>query len=96
MLQPKIISVEAISNHMLLLVYDTKEIKLFNVKPYIKGEWYSQLQDESYFKAVMTDGWIVEWPNGQDIAPEELYEQSSNVSEDDLIAISAKHILKER
>lgn len=29
--------------------------KIFDVSPYIKGEWYSELSDEKYFKTIRTN-----------------------------------------
>ena len=37
---PKIINVEAIENYKIRLIYETGEIKLFDVFPYITGIWY--------------------------------------------------------
>ena len=78
MLQPKLNSVEPIVNYRLRLTYETGEIKLFDVSPYINGTWYGELKDTSYFKTVqlLPDGIGIEWANGQDIAPHELYELS--------------------
>jgi hypothetical protein len=78
MLQPKLLSVEPYENYTLLLSYETGEIKLFDVKPYITGDWYSELFSTEYFNTVHTirDGKGIEWGNGQDIAPHELYELS--------------------
>ncbi len=44
-MQPKLISVKPTENYMLLLVYETSERKLFDVKPYIKGSWYGMLRE---------------------------------------------------
>ena len=52
------------------------EEKKFDVKPYIKGEWYGNLKDVAYFKSVSVDGYTIVWPDGQDICPDELYELS--------------------
>ncbi|MCD8089166.1 MAG: DUF2442 domain-containing protein [Clostridiales bacterium] len=78
MLQPKLISVKPEENYMLLLVYKTSERKLFDVKPYIKGSWYGMLKDKDYFNSVrlLEDGTGIEWNDGQDIAPHELYDNS--------------------
>jgi hypothetical protein len=77
-LQPKILNVEALSDYRLKLKYETGEVKVFDVTPYISGSWYGELQNQSYFNAVRLlknrDG--IEWPNGQDLAPHELYEFS--------------------
>ena len=76
MLQPKIIEVKPLPNYMLYLKYDTNEEKIFNVTPYIDGEWFGKLEDEQYFNTVRLSGNTIEWQGGQDIAPHELYEYS--------------------
>jgi hypothetical protein len=62
----------------LLLEYETGEKRLFDVLPYIKGSWFSELKNKDYFKSVriINNGYGIEWANGQDIAPHELYENS--------------------
>ncbi|MDR2581068.1 MAG: DUF2442 domain-containing protein [Fibromonadaceae bacterium] len=52
MLQPKIKSVRPVESFNLLLEYETGEKKIFDVLPYIKGTWYSELEDRAYFKTV--------------------------------------------
>lgn len=81
MLQPKLTKVEAMPNLRLRLFYETGEVKIFDVTPYAAGTWYGQLKDERYFKSVqlLPGGIGIEWPEGQDIAPHELYENSVSV-----------------
>lgn len=81
MLQPKLTKVEAMPNLRLRLFYETGEVKIFDVAPYATGTWYGQLKDEGYFSAVqlLPGGTGIEWPEGQDIAPHELYENSVTV-----------------
>lgn len=81
MLQPKLIKVEPIAPLKLRLAYETGEVKLFDVSPYATGSWYGELKDESYFRTVhlLPGGVGIEWNDGQDIAPHELYEQSTAV-----------------
>lgn len=76
MLQPKIINVIPNKDYTLTLTYETGEQKQFDVKPYINGKWYSELLSLDYFFEVKIIGSTVEWPNGQDISPHELYEMS--------------------
>lgn len=78
MLQPKLTSVTPADDFTLLLTYETGETRLFDVKPYISGSWYGQLGDTGYFRTVqlLRGGVGIEWSNGQDIAPHELYELS--------------------
>ena len=78
MLQPRLLKVEPVEPNKLRLTYETGEVKLFDVAPYISGSWYGELKDQSYFRTVrvLPGGIGIEWGNGQDIAPHELYEQS--------------------
>jgi hypothetical protein len=82
MLQPEIINVEPDVNYKLRLYYETGEQKLFDVEPYISGDWYGQLREAAYFGTVriIPGGAGIEWANGQDIAPHELYESGMNIS----------------
>lgn len=81
MLQPKLVKVEPMPNLKLRLHYETNEVKVFDVMPYATGSWYGQLKDEKYFNSVqlLPGGGGIEWPEGQDIAPHELYENSVSV-----------------
>ena len=78
MLQPRLKSVEPMDAYKLRLVYETGEVKIFDVAPYISGPWFGELKDMGYFRTVqMLSGGIgIEWSHGQEIAPHELYEQS--------------------
>ena len=81
MLQPKIIDVETLSNYKLKLHYETGEKRLFDVSPYIRGSWYERLKEPAYFKTVhvLPGGAGIEWAEGQDIAPHELYDISEEI-----------------
>ena len=73
MLRPTVIKVIPTNNYILFLEFDNGEKKQFDVKPYIKGTWYGKLNNISYFKSVKTNGFNIEWPDGQDICPDDLY-----------------------
>ena len=76
MLRPTATSVKAENDYILKVTFDNGETKSFDVKPYIKGDWYGQLSDQAYFNQVKTDGFTVVWPDGQDICPDDLYDLS--------------------
>jgi hypothetical protein len=80
MLQPKIVNVEALPGYKLQLSISMAK-KLFDARPYICGDWFGRLLDAAYFKTVhvLPDGSGIEWADGQDIAPQELYETSTTV-----------------
>lgn len=81
MLQPRLIDVTPLAPMKLRLRYETGEVRVFDVSPYATGSWFGELQDEAYFKTVhlLPDGVGIEWANGQDIAPHELYDYSTVV-----------------
>lgn len=64
MLRPTAISVTVQKDYTLKVIFDNGETKVFDVKPYIKGSWYSQLKNFSYFSLAKADGFTVIWPDG--------------------------------
>lgn len=78
MLQPRLKNVEPLDSLKLRLEYETGEVKIFDVAPYASGPWFGELKDRAYFKTVhlLPGGIGIEWAEGQDIAPHELYELS--------------------
>jgi hypothetical protein len=76
MLQPHVLEVYPMSDYKLRLIFDTGEKKVFDVTPYIEGDWFGQLKDEKLFKNVHVSGKTIKWSGGQDIAPHELYDNS--------------------
>lgn len=79
MLRPTAKTVVATDDYKLIIDFDNGEKKEFDVKPYIKGDWYGKLMDINYFKTVTTDGFTVVWSDGQDICPDELYQLSQPI-----------------
>jgi len=84
MLRPTAVEVHPEENYKIKVAFDNGEVKLFDVKPYIKGEWYGKLFDKAYFNSVKTDGFTVVWPEGQDLCPDELYHLGVPVRESKL------------
>ena len=76
MLQPRLTKVEPLDHLRLRLFFETGEVKEFDVAPYAEGSWFGVLRDKAYFRTVrlLPGGVGIEWADGQDIAPHELYE----------------------
>ncbi|MBR4235567.1 MAG: DUF2442 domain-containing protein [Clostridia bacterium] len=70
---PKAVKVEPLSDYRLEVTFNNGETRVFDVKPYLRGEWFSELLDEAVFRQVKVAGLSVAWPDGQDIAPDCLY-----------------------
>lgn len=74
---PDIIGVKALDNYLIYLMYATEEEKIYDMKKLInKNKFYKRLLDKQYFKSIKIRGDSLEWENGEDIAPENLYYES--------------------
>ena len=76
MIPPRIKEVETLENFYLKITYITGEKRLYDMKKMLEYEFYKNLKNEGYFKLVKSAEVTVEWPNGEDIDPNELYENS--------------------
>lgn len=63
MLRPTVVNVIPENDYKLNLRFDNGETRLFDVKPYIKGSWFGELKNPSYFKTVHPNGFNIEWAN---------------------------------
>lgn len=73
MLYPIPVAVKPIEDYQLLVTFKTGENRIYDAKPLIKGDWFGQLKDISKFNTAKIVSNTVEWIDGQDIAPDELY-----------------------
>ena len=77
---PDIIEVEAKDDYTLIIVFDTKEKKVFDMNNLIKNsKVYYRLKYLEYFKKIKPRGDTVEWENGEDVCPEKLYYESVKI-----------------
>ena len=76
MLYPKAVSVRPLPDFCIEVIFSNGEKGIFDVKPYIHGEWFGMLADEKFFQTVHVEGLSVAWEDGQDIAPDCLYVNS--------------------
>lgn len=74
----KVLSVRPTDENTLITEWSDGSVRVFDPIPRLKGDFMGRLKDSRYFKRVrITEfGDTVEWPEGQDIAPESLYENS--------------------
>jgi hypothetical protein len=69
-------SVKAIGDYKLLLEFENREKRIFDVSPYLNTGKFAELRDPSLFNSVTVKFDSIEWPNHLDIDPEFLYEKS--------------------
>jgi len=71
--------VKALDNYQLLLKFENKEEKIFDVSPYLEIGKFQELKNEKLFKTVRVSFDSIEWDNQLDLDPELLYEKSKAV-----------------
>lgn len=75
---PNVIKVEALRDYRLLLTFDNKEIKIFDMVPYLRYPIFKALKDESEFhKFSIVDG-TIEWDCGSELSNDTFYINSIN------------------
>ncbi|MDR1175853.1 MAG: DUF2442 domain-containing protein [Treponema sp.] len=67
--------VKVLKNFELELTFENKEVKIFDVKPYMDTGLFKTLKDEKIFKSVRISFDTIGWANGIDLDPEVLYER---------------------
>lgn len=72
---PKICSVTALDNHLLLIEFDNHERRIYDVKPLLEIERFMPLKNITFFKNVMVEigGYAIVWNNEIDISEYELW-----------------------
>ena len=78
-MRPKAIDVKVLNDYTLEITFDNNEKKIFDVKPYFKFKLFEELKDINKFNSVKISGLSIEWENGADICPDELYNNSTTI-----------------
>lgn len=73
-------NVKAMPDYKLLITFDNGEVKIFDMKPYLDTGIYKELKNIDVFNSVRVSFDAVEWSNGADLDPEEVYEMSEKIS----------------
>lgn len=78
----KILAVHPTDDMRLVIDWSDGSRRVFDPHPYLAGDFMGKLSDPEYFNRVkpIAGGASIAWPDGQDFAPETLYEQAAAVS----------------
>ncbi len=71
-----VIEVKSLENYKILLTFENKEKRVFDLNPYLEKGVFKELRDVEKFKKVKVSFDTIEWENEIDIDPETLYEDS--------------------
>jgi len=79
---PRIIEVKALKDYYIYLKFKTGEEKVYDMTKCIEEiEYYKKLKIRKYFEEVKPRGCTVEWKEGEDVCPENLYYESIDYNE---------------
>ena len=78
-MNPKAIDVKVLDNYELEILFDNSEKRKFDVKPYFEFKQFKSLENLEMFQTVKISGLSIEWENGADICPDELYNNSKPI-----------------
>lgn len=67
------IDVKPLEHYRLLITFDNKEKRVFDVTPYLSDSFFAPLRDPAVFKTAKISPLTVEWAGGIDMCPDELY-----------------------
>ena len=80
-MRPKLNNVKPLDGYRLLLEYANGEKRILDTSYWLEKPMYQELKNEALFNTVKLTSITVMWVNGQDIAPDDLYEYSVPISE---------------
>ena len=76
---PSVKAVSPLADYRWRLTFDNGELRVFDMKPYLRAGVFAALQDETLFQSVCVTFDTVAWANGADLCPEVLYQESRAV-----------------
>ena len=78
---PDPIEVKAISKYKLYIKFENGEEKILDMEKELDEKFYNKLKNYEYFKNVKISktGITIEWEDGEDISPENLYYNSKTI-----------------
>lgn len=76
-MRPRAIDVKPLEDYTLMVTFSNNEKRIFDVKPYLQFKQFDGV--DKIFSTVHVAGLSIEWANGADICPDELYFDSMAV-----------------
>lgn len=65
--------VKPLENYLLLLTFEDKKVKTFDMKPYLQTGIFKELKDVNLFNTVKVSFDTIVWQNEADFDPKQLY-----------------------
>ena len=78
-MNPRPIRVTAKTDYKLEIEFSNKEVRIFDMNPYLDFGVFKELKDIGYFLQAKVEHSTVTWPHEQDVCPDTLYEEGKPV-----------------
>ncbi len=75
---PRPKEVKPLNNFNLQVLFDNGEVKIYDMSKLIEEPFYRKLKNKHMFDTVKVSDITLEWATGEDICPDELYNNSKN------------------
>ena len=79
-MRPKIVDVKPLDDYKLFLFFDTGEKKIYDMSYWLDKPMFQELKNTDLFKTVKVSGLSIAWLHGQDLCPDELYDDSETIN----------------
>jgi len=79
-MKPRAIDVKIINEYNIEITFNNGEKRVLDITPYFKFKIFQELKEKDNFEKVKVSGLSIEWENGADICPDELYENSKKIN----------------
>ena len=73
---PDLVSVKALDGYKLSLVFADGKHGVFDCAPYMQYEFMEGVRSPEKFAMVFADHGTAAWPGGEDLCPDDLYQNS--------------------
>ena len=93
-LNPRVKKAKAEKGYKIHLVFSNGENKVFDASPLINQGIFRELINQTVFKSIRVSHGSVQWPGGQDICPDPLYEDSIPVRHVGVAESRSKYSIK--
>lgn len=81
----KVVQAKANKDFTLDLRFDDGKYKRFDIKPYLDFPVFRELKNIDYFENIKIAFGTVQWQNEQDISPETLYIEGTDIKENETV-----------
>ncbi len=78
-MRPQIIDVQPLDDYKLFLTFENGEKKIYDMNYWLDKPMFQELKNIDLFRTVKVAGLSIAWLHGQDLCPDELYEDSELV-----------------